>query len=71
MKTYVQLASFQSISGKFDEQKDSRRINEILGKLQDRGAKIIGIRASAGGSGTSNVTAVYLISYEANEPIEI
>ncbi len=71
MSIFVQLASFQSISGKFDEKKDSQRINEILSKLREKGAKIEGISASIGGSGGANATAIYLITYEANASIEI
>ena len=71
MRTFVQLASFSSSSGKFDEKKDSQSINKTLGKLQDYGAKITGISGSIGGSGTTNTAAVYLITYEANDPIEI
>ena len=71
MRTFVQLASFSSSSGKFDEKKDSRSINEILGKLQDKGAQIVGISTSISRSSGANATAVYLITYEANDPIEI
>ncbi len=70
MSMFVQLATFSSASGKFDEKKDSRSINEILRKLQDKGVRIVGISASIAGE-LSNATAVYVITYEANAPIEI
>ena len=67
MSLFVQIASFSSASGKFDEDKDTRNINEKMQYLQDNGAKIIGVNLSiAGSAGTS---AVYIITYEANAPI--
>ena len=71
MSMFVQLATFSSFSGEFDEKKDSQRINEILRKLQDKGARIVGISTSISRSSGANATAVYLITYEANDPIEI
>ena len=71
MSMFVQLASFRSTGGLFDEKKDSRRINEILRELREKGAKITGINVSIGGSGGGNTSAVYLITYEASTPINI
>ena len=71
MSMFVQLASFSSYSGEFDAKKDSRSINDTLRKLQDKGVKIVGISTSISRSSGANATAVYLITYEASEPIEI
>lgn len=70
MSVFLQIASFTSVSGKFDETKDTQSINEKLQKLQDRGAKIIGVNVSLGGA-ESIVSAIYTITYEASAPIQI
>ncbi|MFH0769258.1 MAG: hypothetical protein V1932_06805 [Chloroflexota bacterium] len=72
MAVFVQLCTFSS-AGKFDEKKDTHKINEVLTKLQNNGAKIMSITPSMGsmGMGTlgSNIAAVYVITYEASAPI--
>lgn len=74
MPIFVQLVTFESSSGMFDEKKDTRRVNEVLTQLQNKGAKIINIGSSVGGKGdamTSSLAAVYLITYEATGVINI
>ena len=75
MPIFVQLVTFSSGGGKFDEKKDTRKINEVLAKLQDSGAEIRGITSSIGGMGSGmgvgSVSAVYVITYEAPAPVAI
>jgi hypothetical protein len=71
MPTFVQLV----VTGKIDSKKDTKRINEVLNKLQTSGAAINSVKLSAtsGSSllGTRGDYAVYVITYEANMPISI
>jgi len=69
MAKYVYLATFYSNTGKFDEVKDTARTNEILPKLQQKQAKIISVEPSLGNA-AGGVAAVYVITYEADEPVE-
>lgn len=70
MAKYVYLANFYSNNGKFDEIRDTARTNEILHKLQQKQAKIISIEPSMGNAG-DGVAAVYVITYEAEAPVEL
>ena len=70
MAKFVQLVTFRSSSTKFDERKDTRRINEFLVKLQNNGATVINVIPSIGGD-IGNVAAVYVIIYEAPAPVAI
>lgn len=70
MAKFVQLLTFYSAGGKFDEVKDTHRLNEVLKALQDDKATIISVLPAAGGAGTGTA-AVYVITYEAPAPVEI
>ena len=52
----------------FNAKKDAGRLNAMLEELQSNGAKIIDIKVSVGG-GDRIVQAVYLVIYEAPEPL--
>ncbi len=71
MSTFIQLV----VTGKIDSKKDTKRINEILTKLQTDGAAIknVTLAATSGSSmfGTRGDYAVYVITYEGNTPISI
>lgn len=69
MAKYVYLATFYSNTGKFDEVRDTARMNEILHKLQQKNTKIISVEPSLGNAG-DGVAAVFVITYEAEEPVE-
>ncbi len=62
MGIFVQLVTFSSSRGRFDEIKDTDRINQFLSILQENGARIISVIPSIGGS-TSDTAAVYVITY--------
>ena len=51
-----------------DSAKDSKKLNEILKTLQQKGARIKDIKVSVGGERNS-AHAVYLIIYESEEPL--
>jgi hypothetical protein len=64
---YLKTICF-STNVRFDSEKDDREVNNILQRLQDRGAEIRDITVRlAGGTGA---TALYVIEYEADAPIE-
>lgn len=69
MAVFVQLVTFSSKGGQFDEMKDTERINGFLAVLQNEGAKIISVTPAVGGK-MEAIAAVYVITYEADEPIE-
>jgi len=75
--TFIQLVTFTSVGGKFNEKKDTHKVNEVLTKLQNKGAKIMSITPSVGGIGSagplvsSSIAAVYVITYEAPAPIVV
>lgn len=69
MAKYVYIATFLSSSGKFDEFRDTARMNDILHHLQERKAGILSVQPALGGQ-TGAVSAVYLITYEAEVPVE-
>ena len=71
MPMFVQLVTFSSERGKFEEKKDTHKINKVLAKLQDSGAEIRGITLSIAGMGFSAASAVYVITYEAPVPVAI
>ena len=69
MAIFVQLVTFSSSRGSFDGLKDTVTINEYLSILQRRGAVIKSVTPSIGGK-MEVISAVYVITYEADEPIE-
>lgn len=69
MAIFVQLVTFSSNRGSFDGLKDSVTINEYLSILQRRGAIIKSVTPAIGGK-MEAIAAVYVITYEADEPIE-
>jgi len=70
MPIFVQLVTFSTGGGKFDEKKDTSKINQVLAKLQDNGAEIRDVTLSVGGMVLS-VSAVYIVTYNAPAPIAI
>jgi len=70
MPVFVQLWCTCSISGLFDWKKDTKQLNDMLKKLQERGARIIDVKATMTTSEESPVIT-YVIIYEAPAPIEI
>ena len=70
MAKFVQLVTFETSSGKFNAEKDTKSINIVLEELQRNKATIISVTLSVGG-GMTNTAAVYVILYEANTPINI
>jgi len=70
MPIFVQLVSFSSSKGLFDEKNDTFRINKYLSVLQSNAAVIKSVTPAIGGA-TSATAAVYVITYEAPEPISI
>ena len=77
MAFFVQLASFTCIGDHFDEDKDTKRLNAILSKLQSNGARVVSVTHALGGSGSGTMLsgqktlAVYVVSYEAQHPITV
>jgi D-arabinose 5-phosphate isomerase GutQ len=69
MGKFVQLVTFESSSGRFDERKDTETINGWMRYLQNEGAEIISVTPALGGQ-MAKSSAVYVILYEAEEPIE-
>ncbi len=67
MPVFVQMLSFRSSRQDFDEKKDTERINEVLKELQEKGARIIDVKVNL--AGTISTAAVYLITYDADNPI--
>ena len=65
MPIFVQL-----VLGKFDEKKDTQRINDILNKLQTDNAIVKSILPAMAGD-IAGTHSVYIISYEAPAPISI
>ena len=66
MPTFIQLAVFSTSKGKFDQKKDTKRLNEIMEKLQNEEARILDVKATL-----SVGLAVYLITYESSKPLTI
>lgn len=64
MPVFVQIVS-SLVRAHVDDEKDSRRLSEVMKKLQDKGAKILDVKLTFG------VNLVYLITYEAQTPLEI
>lgn len=61
-----------------DEEKETRVINEILRRLQEKGAKIVDVKVSntvvnqpRSGGFTAEQFPLYIITYEAQTPIEV
>ncbi len=73
MATFVQLCAFSS-QRKFNANKDTRTINQVLGMLQKNGGKIVSVIPAIGGWGwllSGTATAVYVITYEASQELGI
>jgi len=66
MPIFVQLASFSTSKGKFDQKKDTKRLNEIMEKLQHEGARILDVKVTL-----SVGSAVYLVTYESAKPLAV
>ena len=66
MPTFVQMLSFYSARQRFDEKRDTERLNEVMKELQEKGAKILDVKVSLAGS-----AAVYIITYQADSPLVI
>ncbi|RLF34877.1 MAG: hypothetical protein DRN03_06135 [Thermoplasmata archaeon] len=72
MPVFVQLWSTVSVKGVFDWKKDTKQLNDILSKLQEKGAKIIDVKATMGmKEGGVHASITYVILYEAPRPIEV
>jgi hypothetical protein len=69
MPVFVQMLSFRSSRQDFNETKDTERINEVLKELQEKGARIIDVKVNL--AGTISTAAIYLITYEADSPINL
>ena len=65
MPTFVQMLSFYSARQRFDEKKDTGRLNEVMKELQEKGAKLLDKVSLAGNA------AVYVITYQADSPLVI
>jgi hypothetical protein len=68
MPVYVALWATDTMLGRFDDKKDTKKLNEILELIQSKGGKILDVKVSLGGK-ENRVSAVYLILYEANIPL--
>jgi len=64
MATYIKTLSFNT-KGAFRLEKGDLRVNTILQQLQSQGAKISDVQVALGES-----LAIYLITYEASNPID-
>ena len=69
MPRYITTTSFKTASGDFDSEKDDREVNEILQDIQNNKGEILDVKVCLGGATFSGVTALYVIEYEAPEPI--
>ncbi len=71
MSIFVQLVA----TGKIDSKKDTKKLNEVLSKLQADGATIKNVTLATSSVGSMFSTrgdyAVYVITYEGNTPISI
>ena len=61
--------SFSTSTGTFKPEKDDPRVNDLLRELQDKGVKIRDIRVAVSGSAFTGITAMYVVEYEAKEPV--
>jgi len=66
MPIFVQIVSFSTSRGKLDETKDTKKLNEIMEKLQQEGARILDVKVTL-----SVGSAVYLITYESAKPLVV
>ena len=64
MPVFVQVLTFRAVR-RFDESEDTKRINDVMKELQAKGAKILDVKVAL----EAGITAVYIITYEANNPI--
>jgi hypothetical protein len=76
MATYIKTLSFSTRGWSkqgFNSEKDDPKVNSALQQLQSQGAKIMDVKVALGGSFWTTiftgVIAVYLITYEASNPI--
>lgn len=59
MPVLIQSLSFSSLTGNFDSDGDTRKVNETMMRLQQNGARILDVKVTIAQS-----TAIYLITYE-------
>lgn len=69
MPVFAAIWSTASSLGVFKGKKDSETLNYLLSELQSKGAKILDVKVSISRGYKGGVTAVYLIIYEAKEPL--
>jgi hypothetical protein len=76
MPTFVQVFSSQFKTG--HDKEETKGINEIMRKLQEKGAKILDVKVSNTAVGQPSLGhfsvqqfPLYIITYEAEVPIEI
>ena len=69
MPRYVKSISFSTSTGTFKPEKDDPQVNDLPRDLQDRGVEIRDIKVAVGGSTVTGVTALYVVEYEAEEPV--
>ena len=61
---FAQILTFKAVR-RFDETEDTKRINDVLKELQEKGAKILDVKVAL----EAGITAVYIITYEATNPL--
>lgn len=66
MATYIKTLSF---SPGVNPKKNDPKVNIALQQLQSQGAKISDVKVALGGTLLTGVVVVYLITYEAPNPI--
>jgi hypothetical protein len=75
MPTFIEILTFTSVTGIFDDAKDSKKVNKTLAHLQSKGARIIDIKTAVAAreetEDTSPIafTKTVTIIYEAPQPI--
>jgi hypothetical protein len=77
MPTFVQILNFTSVTGMFNEAKDTQKVNKTLEHLQSKGARILDIKSTiafqeATEHSTAPVAAIHTVTilYEAPQPIQ-
>lgn len=69
-RIYAQTLSLKAkaggLGGHFDDRSDTRKLNDVMGKLQERGARILDVKVSI-----DSPFAVCVITYESTTPLEI
>jgi hypothetical protein len=76
MPTFIEILTFTSVTGIFNDTKDSKKVNKALAHLQSKGARIIDIKTAVAAreeterTGTPIAfTKTVTIIYEAPQPI--